>query len=92
MINIIIDNDKSPKIRINLNFPDTLHLNVAGLRLFGSVIKNAIFYRKKSHSEGGTGGGNRMQQDGRIYSSALSDTGRRGRRKGGVNSCPRQPQ
>ena len=41
------------------------------------VIKNAIFYRKKSHSEGGTGGGNRMQQDGRSYSSALSDTGRR---------------
>ena len=26
--------------------PDTLHLNAAGLRLFGSVIKNAIFYRK----------------------------------------------
>ena len=63
--------------------PDTLYLNAAGLRLFGSVIKNAIFYRKNTHSEGGTGGGNRVQQDGRsYYSSALSDTGRRGRRSG----------
>ena len=74
--------------------PDTLHLNNVGLRLFGSVIKNAIFYRKNTHSEGGTGGGNRVQQDadGRSYSSALSDTGRRGRRRGGVNSRPRQPR
>ena len=72
--------------------PDTLHLNAAGLRLFGSVIKNAIFYRKNSHSEGGTGGGGRVQQDSRSYSSALSDTGRRGRRRGGVNSRPRQPR
>ena len=72
--------------------PDTLHLNAAGLRLFGSVIKNAIFYRKNSHSEGGTGGGGRVQQDGRSYSSALTDTGRRGRRRGGVNSRPRQPR
>ena len=72
--------------------PDTLHLNAAGLRLFGSVIKNAIFYRENTHSEGGTGGGNRVQQDGRSYSSALSDTGHRGRRRGGVNSRPRQPR
>ena len=63
---------------------DQLHLNPAGLRLFSTVIKNALFLRKKSQERGtGEGAGGRVQQDGRSYSSVVSYRGRRGGRRGG---------
>ena len=62
--------------------PDQLHLNESGLRLFSYLIKSSLFSRKKSHDGcTGDGGGGRVQQEGRSYSSVVSYRGRHGGRR-----------
>ena len=77
----------------NSGEPDLLHLNAAGLRLFSSMIKSALFSRKRAQERGTggvAGGGSRVQQDGRSYSGVVNNRGRPGRRRGGNNNRPRQ--
>ena len=72
---------------------DKLHLNDSGLRLFSSVLKNALFLRKKSQERGtGGGAGSSVQQDSRTYSNAvIGGRGQRGGRgRGTYRGRPRQ--
>ena len=72
---------------------DQLHLNDSGLRLFSSVLKNALFLRKKSQ-EGGTGGGSGssvQQGSGTLSNAVINGRGHRGGRgRGGYRGRSRQ--
>ena len=69
--------------------PDQLHLNESGLRMFSYLIKSLLFSRKKSQDGGtGDGGGDRVHQEGRSYSSVISYRGRQGGRQGGGLNHP----
>lgn len=75
---------------------DQLHINAAGLRLFSSLMKNSLFSRKRMQERGtgggaggGTGSGSREQQNGRSFSSVVSNRGRHDRRRDGSRNHPR---
>ena len=74
---------------------DNLHINVSGISLFSSLIKNAIFYRKKSMNVGKMGAGEshrRQQGSSSGFRSDDSENPRRGGRRGGYTNHHRRPR